>query len=180
MSKSIPLSQNHSALVDDDDYYRLHAVQWFLSGPGYAAGFAPVNGRFRLVYMHRLILNARPDQLVDHINGDPLDNRRENLRLATPQQNGQNKRLSPLSTTGLKGVGWHKDRHKYHARIQLEGFRFHLGFFTDAEEAALAYDSAARTLFGEFAVCNYQEKETPPSIALLVTHRLTQRGLKLG
>ena len=80
MSKAIPLTQNNSALVDDEDYDRLKSYQWFLSGPGYAAGFAPVDGRFKLTYMHRLILNASPDQLVDHINGNTLDNRRQNLR----------------------------------------------------------------------------------------------------
>jgi hypothetical protein len=117
-------------------------------------GFVPVNGRFELVYMHRLILNAGPDQLVDHVNRNKLDNRRCNLRLATPQQNGQNKRVSPLSNTHLKGVGWHKRRRKYHARIQLQGMRCHLGFFQDAELAALVYDAAARTLFGDYALCN--------------------------
>lgn len=177
MSQSIPLSQDKCALVDDGDYERLSAYQWFLSGPGYAAGFAHADGKFKLVYMHRLILNASPDQLVDHINGDTLDNRRQNLRIATPQQNGQNRRLSSLSCSGLKGVGWHKRRCRYHARIQLQGIRYHLGFFDDPEEAALAYDFAARRLFGEFAVCNYPQTETPRSVAVVVAERLKKRGL---
>jgi hypothetical protein len=178
MCKQIPLSPHVCALVDDDDYDRLRKYPWFLSGTGYAVGFVPVNGRFELIYMHRLILNAGPDQLVDHVNGaDKLDNRRCNLRLATPQQNSQNRRPTAETLTGLKGVGWHKRRQKYHARIQLQGMRCHLGFFEDAETAALAYDSAARTLFGEFALCNYPDRRTPRSIGLLVAHRLKQRGL---
>ena len=179
MSQSISLGQNQFAIVDDNDYARLNLYQWFLSKTGYAVGFVPgSDGRFQLVYMHRFILNAGPDQLVDHINGQPLDNRRQNLRLVTPQQNGQNKRLSPLSCTGLKGVGWHKRRHKYHARIQLQGIRYHLGFFDDAETAALAYDEAARRLFGAFARCNYPDKETPRSVAIRVAETLRKRGVE--
>jgi len=180
MSQSLPLGQNQFAVVDDNDYARLNVYQWFLSKAGYAVGFVPGgDGRFQLVYMHRLIMNAGPDQLVDHINGQPLDNRRENRRLVTPQQNGQNKRLSPLSCTGLKGVGWHKRRHKYHARVQLQGIRYHLGFFDDAETAALAYDAAARQLFGAFARCNYPQKETPRILAVRVAQTLKKRGIRL-
>jgi hypothetical protein len=179
MSKSIPLSQGKVALVDDDDYDRLNAYEWFLSGTGYAVGFVPSGDKFRLEYMHRLITQAVEGQLVDHINGDSLDNRQTNLRFATPRQNVQNKRLSSLSLTGLKGVGWHRDRRKYHARIQLQGIRYHLGFFDNAETAALAYDCAARRLFGAFAVCNYPEKKTPRSVAVSVAQRLKKRGLQV-
>lgn len=148
---------------------------------GYAVGFVPNGGgRFKLQCMHRLILQPGPDEVTDHINGYTLDNRRANLRLVTPQQNGQNKRLSPLSSTGLKGVGWHRARQKYHARIQLQGIRYHLGFFEDAESAAQAYDAAARALFGAFAVLNYPDQATPPSVASLVRERLRRRGLKLA
>ena len=180
MSKSIPLSQGKSAFVDDEDYDRLSAYQWFLSGTGYAVGFVPGgNGKFRLEYMHRFIMQAAEGQLVDHINGDLLDNRQTNLRFATPRQNLQNKRLSSLSLTGLKGVGYHRDRRKYHARIQLQGIRYHLGFFDNPETAALAYDFAARRLFAEFAVCNYPEKKTPRSVAVSVAQRLKKRGLQV-
>jgi hypothetical protein len=79
----------------------------------------------------------------------------------------------------LKGVGWHRDRRKYHARIQLQGIRYHLGFFEDAETAALAYDFAARRLFNVFAVCNYPQKETPRSVAVSVAQRLKKRGLQV-
>ena len=79
----------------------------------------------------------------------------------------------------MKGVSWHEGRRKYHARIQLQGMRYFLGFFEDAETAALAYDEAARRLFGEFAVCNYPDREAPESLALQVAERLKKRGLKL-
>jgi hypothetical protein len=152
MTQQIPLGQGAFALVDDADYDPLRRFEWWLSKNGYAVGFVPVDGKFRLTYMHRLILNAGTGQLVDHINRNPLDNQRANLRLATSRQNGQNKRTSRLSHTHLKGVGWHKRRCRYHARIQFQGIRYHLGFFDDAREAALAYDAAARMLFGEFAL----------------------------
>lgn len=105
---SISLNCDAVTVVDDADYDRIASYDWFLSGAGYAAGFVPVEGKFRLVYLHRFLMNAQPGEIVDHINGCALDNRRANLRLVTPGQNGQNKRLSALSTTGLKGVGWHR------------------------------------------------------------------------
>lgn len=179
MVQQIPLGKERFALVDESDFDRLKDTQWFLSGTGYAVGLIPQEGRFRLVYMHRLVIGAAPDTLVDHINADTLDNRRSNLRLATPEQNGQNKQLNPLSETLLKGVGWHKRRRKYHARIQLQGMRYHLGYFVDAESAALAYDSAARMLFGEYARCNYPDRETPVALRQRVVERLAQRGLQV-
>jgi hypothetical protein len=152
MDQSLFLGKGTSALVDQDDYLKIKQYQWFLSGTGYMVGFVPNHGRFELIYLHRFILGVGPDQQVDHINGNKLDNRRCNLRLATPQQNGWNRRPNAHTVTGLKGVGWHKRRCKYYARIQYQGMRCHLGFFEDAESAALAYDAAARTLFGAFAL----------------------------
>ncbi len=133
MTQQIHLGNGTSTLVDDADYDHLKRYDWFLSGTGYVVGAVLTEGRFRLEYMHRYITQARDGQLVDHISGDPLDNRRTNLRFATPLQNGQNKRLSSLSSTRLKGVGWHSRRHKYHTRIQRQGIRCHLGFFDDAD-----------------------------------------------
>src|SRR5690606_29779103 len=176
---SISLNDDTVTMVDDADHDRVEPYDWFLSGSGYAAGFVPVEGKFKLIYLHRFLLNAQPGEIVDHINGCALDNRRANLRLVTSEQNGQNKRLSALSATGLKGVGWHKARRKYHARIQLQGIRYHLGFFEDAPSAAQAYAAAARVLFGAFAVLNYPDEATPQSVAVQVRERLRRRGMKL-
>jgi len=177
---SISLNGNAVTVVDDADCDRVEPYDWFLSGTGYATGFVPIDGKFRLVYLHRFLMNAQPGEIVDHINGCALDNRRANLRLVTPGQNGRNKRLSAISATGLKGVGWHKARRKYHARIQLQGIRYHLGFFDDAQSAAQAYDAAARVLFGAFAVLNYPDEATPRSVAVQVRERLRRRGLGLA
>jgi len=176
----ISLNLNAVAAIDDADFDRVDPYDWFLSGTGYPAGFVPVEGKFKLVYLHRFLLDAQPGEIVDHINGCALDNRRANLRLVTAEQNGQNKRLSALSATGLKGVGWHKARRKYHARIQLQGIRYHLGFFDNAQSAAQAYDAAARVLFGAFAVLNYPDEATPRSVAVQVRERLRRRGLELA
>ncbi|MBP8972305.1 MAG: HNH endonuclease [Anaerolineae bacterium] len=179
MSQSITLKGGAISLVDDADHPHLSQYTWFMSQDGYAVGLVPNgDGKFKLQYMHRVILQPAPSELVDHINGDPLDNRRQNLRLATSHQNHQNRRVKGNSHTGLKGVGWHKERGQYYARIQLQGIRVHLGFFKTAEDAALAYDEAARTLFGEFAHLNYPEKQTPRSVALRVAQRLRRRGLR--
>ena len=177
MSKQIRLGQGKVALVDDADYEVLKEGTWFCSGKGYALGIIPVNDRFPLVYMHRVILKAPKGQQVDHIDGDRLNNVRSNLRLVTSQQNQLNKRASSKSRTGLKGVHWHTLRNKYEARIQHQGLRCHLGYFDDREMAALAYDEAARRVFGAYARCNYPGEWPPRPVALLVIERLRKRGL---
>jgi hypothetical protein len=95
-------------------------------------------------------------ELTDHRNGDGLDNRRANLRAATPGENGQNCRKRPHNTSGFKGVTWHKHRHKWMAQIKPGGGKNRcLGYFLTAEEAAYAYDAAARELHGEYAAVNF-------------------------
>ncbi|MEJ5312201.1 MAG: HNH endonuclease [Anaerolineae bacterium] len=180
MVAHLPVGQGRVTLVDDEDYQRFKDYPWFVAHNGYVVGYVPYRGRFTLSYLHRLVLDAPPDWRVDHCNGDRLDNRRANLRLATAAQNAHHRQPVAASQTGLKGVGWHKARGKYHARIQYQGLRCHLGYFLEAETAALAYDEAARRLFGAFAVLNYPQRETPPAIARSVVERLVRRGLLPG
>jgi hypothetical protein len=107
------------------------------------------------VYLHRLLMNAVQTQQVDHANGNSLDNRRENLRFCTSSQNSQNRRRT--STSGFKGVSL-KPRYKskpWEANIKVAGKLKYLGRFQTPEEAAKAYDSAARDMFGEFAHTNF-------------------------
>lgn len=102
------------------------------------------DGKKSLLYLHRLLLDAKPDQRIDHINGNRLDTRRENLRPVTARQNHQNQRRPMHTKSGHKGVYWHKAAGKWDARITLKGVRVHLGDDDDAEGATLMYAAVAR------------------------------------
>jgi hypothetical protein len=104
--------------------------------------------------MHRAILSAPLGTQVDHINHILLDNRRENLRLATGTQNQGNRRMSANNRSGFKGVYWSKDRNLWVGQIRVAKKTYWLGYFETAKDAARAYDTAAREAFGEFAFLN--------------------------
>jgi len=91
------------------------------------------------------------DSLIDHIDGNPYNNKFANLRLATPRQNQCNQRRRCDNTSGLKGVSWSEERQKWQTGIQVNGKRIGLGRFNTKEEAYAAYCEAARRLHGEFA-----------------------------
>jgi len=105
--------------------------------------------------MHRLILNPPAGITIDHINGNGLDNRRENLRLAGRGQNQCNRGKQSNNTSGFKGVTWHKNLNKWEAGISISGKRYHVGFYKTPEAAARAYDDAAKKYHGEFARLNF-------------------------
>ena len=112
----------------DGFLYRAHRLAWF-----YVYGRWPAEG-------------------IDHINGDPLDNRIANLRECTQQQNnGNHKALNPLNTSGYRGVTWKRDKRKWKAYININNRQTHLGYFDSAEQAYEAYCAAAVAHFGEFA-----------------------------
>jgi hypothetical protein len=91
-----------------------------------------------------------PETLIDHKNGNPLDNRRGNLRLATAQQNNQNAKVQSNNISGHRGVHFHKRCNKFLAQICIDGKRKHLGYFATAAEASVCYEAAARAAFGAF------------------------------
>ena len=153
MSRQLPLAKGLCTLVDDDDFALVSAYPWHITSSGYVAGKVIIDGAQKLVYLHRFLLNAPPGQVVDHINGDRLDNRQDNLRLVTRAQNQWNRKVQ-RNRSGYKGVSWHRRKRKFYARIQANGQRYNLGYFDTAEEAAQAYDDAARRLFGEYARLN--------------------------
>jgi hypothetical protein len=154
--KRIKLTHNKVALVDDRSYPYLSQFRWQArkdrtTGKLYAA--RQVCRKY--IYMHREILNA-PDGLhVDHVNGDPLDNREKNLRLATSAQNAWNRDKYKNNTTGFKGVACDKGRGKLRAQIRVNGKHIHLGWYDDPREAALAYDRAVRQYHGSFGCTNF-------------------------
>jgi hypothetical protein len=115
-------------------------------------------GKVHQFQLHRVIMDALPNQMVDHINGNGLDNRRCNLRLATVLQNNVNRRSRPGSTSKYVGVHWCSDRGKWMAAIGSDnGRKKNLGRYLDEVEAAKAYDKAAFAMYGEFANLNFPE-----------------------
>lgn len=153
------------ALVDDEDYELVRAYRWYIKEvargdrvriQSYAAANTWREGRRTRIMMHRLITGYL---LVDHINHNGLDNRRANLRPATASQNGANARPRAGGTSQFKGVCWRPRYGKWQARIGRAGRN--LGSFATEEEAARAYDAAARELWGEFARLNFPPEEAP-------------------
>jgi hypothetical protein len=109
--------------------------------------------------MHRLLVEVNLGQEVDHINGNGLDNRKENLRVCTKSQNLGNQKKTKLyggvaTSSKYKGVSWDKRVQKWVAKIGINGKRVYLGLFEDEEKAAEAYNKAALEYFGEFALLN--------------------------
>lgn len=146
------------ALIDAADYPLVRDRKWYanwnqLAKTWYAATLARVSEGRGMRYLHRAILGLGPGdrQEGDHVNRTPLDNRRLNLRVATSSQNLANRRRWE-SASGFKGVT--RARGRWHARINMQGRTRNLGYFTTREEAARAYDAAARDLHGEFGQAN--------------------------
>jgi hypothetical protein len=103
-------------------------------------------------------MNAPSNRFVDHINGDGLDNRRANLRLATAAQNNWNSKYGMgIGTSRYKGVQWHKHRKKWVAAISIDGQKKCLGYYSNEKEAARAFDKAAKERRGQFAVLNFAD-----------------------
>jgi hypothetical protein len=147
------------AILDAADVHLVSPYRWNVrrdrSGACYAVSHS-VHGV--TLGMHRIIMGAPVGMIVDHVNRDGLDNRRSNLRLATHAQNMRNRKRQSNNTSGYHGVTYWKHCGRYAALIRVDGKRRHIGLFATAEEAALAYDEAARSAHGEFASLNFPTK----------------------
>ncbi len=137
-------------VFDKQDFDLIKGFSWSMSN-GYARTWKKEYGYIKL---HRLLLGANDMRFVDHINGKRWDNRRCNLRFADTTQNAQNQGLRKNNRSGYKGVYKHANG-KYHARISVNKRHLSLGYYSDALQAARAYDSAAYFYFGEYARPNF-------------------------
>lgn len=135
-------------LVDDEDYPYLSQFNWNLNNNGYPRMTKKHNRK----YMHQLIL--KDSKRIDHIDGNPLNNTRKNLRSCTQSENTKNHSLNKNNTSGYKGVGWHKQMKKWRAYIEVNWEHKSLGLYNTKEQAAIAYNMAAKKYFGEFAKLN--------------------------
>lgn len=154
----IKLTQSKTAMIDDIDI-DLSILKWFTIKQGIQ--FYACKGH-KHVRMHRLILERilkrtlMPGEFVDHIDHNGLNNQRSNLRLATKNENCQNRTPNKTEnqTSIYKGVIWHKGKQQWQSRIRIKGKRIYLGYFKLEKDAANAYNQAAKIYHGEFACIN--------------------------
>lgn len=160
MSKEIFLSQNQVAVVDDADFEWLNQWKWHAqkrhdNQTYYAARWICFPGGKCHIRMHRLILGINNLAIeIDHIDGDGLNNTRNNLRLATRQQNVYNRHKNRNNTSEYKGVSQRKSNGRWRSYINVDGKRIYLGSFLTAVEAAQKYNEAAHKFHGIYAKLN--------------------------
>ncbi len=154
--KKLLLTNGQPTILDDTDYELYKNSRPFIANGGYATILVKENGKNRNRMISRLILKAKKGEIVDHINHDKLDNRRENLRICTPLQSAWNRRGHKDSKSGFAGVSYHTKNSltkPWRARIFYKR-EIYLGCYETKEEAAKAYNKAAKDYFGEFACLN--------------------------
>lgn len=151
--KNIILTDGSTCLVDDEDYDYLSKYTWY-NIKGYARSSKMKQGKTTNIAIHRLITNCPKGKVVDHINRNPLDNRKCNLRICTQKGNIANSKIFSNNTTGYKGVSFNKKQKTYLSHINVDQRQLYLGNFETAEDAANAYNNAAILYFKEFARLN--------------------------
>lgn len=160
-----PVGRGQVALVDEEDWEHVKVYDWYcfrVRHVWYVATDRIKDGRAKRTYLHQFIMNAPPKSEVDHINNNGLDNRRQNLRIVSHQQNLANQKLSEANTSGYKGVTLDRRTKKdgtpltpaWMAQTKYNGKRIYLGKFSSPEAAARAYDRKMLELHGEHAKTN--------------------------
>lgn len=157
--KEIPLTMGKVALIDDEDYFWVSRHNWHYAKKkkdgklGYAKRARKVKGKTSFVRLHRAIIAAPIHLQVDHIDGNPLNNQKSNLRLCTNKNNSTNSDTK-RGKSGFKGVSWHKGMGGWRVRVRKDNKELQVGYFKCPIEAAKAYDAAAIEQYGEYARTN--------------------------
>ena len=148
-------------VIDTEDFEKCKNGKWHLDDHGYVRGYVKtlVYDCYSLPY-YLLGKEKTKGMVIDHINSDPLDNRKSNLQWITNQQNLIKTSHNPNNTSGYRGVCWDKVHNFWVADITFNGNKIRIGYFRSKKEAAIAYNNKAVELFGKFAVLNSIEKQT--------------------
>lgn len=152
MENDYYICENHYGdkfIIDKIDFGKVNKFNWFINSRGYIQSTDKKG-----LLLHRLILNPQNDKQIDHINHNKIDNRRDNLRICTNQENQFNVRKKTNTSSKFKGVYWNKKIKKWVAKIGFNYKRIYLGMFNSEVDAAIAYNIKANELFGKFAEIN--------------------------
>lgn len=162
--KKITLTQGKFAIIDDEYFELVSRYKWKCD-KGHNLNYArhiywdKKLKKYKSILMHRLIMKLIDPKIhIDHVDNDGLNNQKSNLRICTVSQNAMNKRkIKQIFTSKFKGVSWSKHAKKWRAQLRIDSILKHLGYFKIEEQAAIAYDQAAKKYFGEFAKFNIIE-----------------------
>lgn len=156
----------HKVEIDDEDAERVSRYTWYVSYVRRKGKFSlkyvrtnirKDNGKQTALYLHRFVLQHKKineKDEIDHIDNNRLNNKKSNLRVCSRSENACNCYISAYNTTGFKGVSWKKSHNKYEVQIMFHRKAHWIGLFCTKEEAARAYNEAAKQLHGEFAKLN--------------------------
>lgn len=144
-------NKKEEIIVDDYKYYDLIKYSWYTKD-GYVYGHVPGKNN---VIMHRFLMNAKTNEIIDHINGNKLDNRLSNLRISNPTLNGHNKTKKQNASSKYLGVSYIISKKRFKAVITKDKKQYFIGTFVSEEDAAKARDKKAIELYGEYAKLNF-------------------------
>jgi len=156
MPKQIRTVKGVVVTVDDDVFEDVNQYRWMTDAKGYTRRSVWNADKYKsdTVFLHRSIINAKKGELVDHINGDVCDNRKENLRIATRGQNRRNSKIPSTNTSGYKGVTHDKETGRWKSQVRYNKKPVNLGRFSNKHDAARMYNFWAKDIYGEFARLN--------------------------
>jgi hypothetical protein len=148
--------EEYTVLVDDEDYEDVSSFTWFIwidrKGHKYAGrGVRQPSGRYKTVFMHAYINKTPNGSVTDHINGNGLDNRKENLRTCTRPQNAWNTHTVRTNTSGYRNVCWAKSHNMWKVAIRCNGTRKFVGYFPSIEDAAVAEKNARTSMHSGYS-----------------------------